>query len=37
MCVIIAAICGLGAAIACLVMAAREMELPDLEDIETGE
>lgn len=35
--VIIAAIYCIGAAIACLIVAAREMELPDIEDIEIGE
>jgi thiamine biosynthesis protein ThiC len=34
---IIAALYCIGAAIACLVAAAREMELPDIEDIEIGE
>ncbi|MGD9197308.1 MAG: hypothetical protein PVH97_03420 [Desulfobacterales bacterium] len=34
---IIAAIYCLGAAIACLVASAREIELPDIEDIEIGE
>lgn len=35
--VIIAAIYCIGAAIACLMAAAREIELPDIEDIEIGE
>jgi hypothetical protein len=35
--VIIAVIYCLGAAIACLVASAREIELPDIEDIEIGE
>ncbi len=35
--VIIAAISCIGAAIACLMAAAREIELPDIEDIEIGE
>jgi thiamine biosynthesis protein ThiC len=34
---IIAAIYCIGAAIVCLMGAAREMELPDIEDIEVGE
>ena len=35
--VMIAAIYCLGAAIACLISTAREIELPDIEDIEIGE
>jgi hypothetical protein len=35
--VIMAAIYCIGAAIACLIAAAREFELPDIEDIEIGE
>lgn len=35
--IILAGICCIGAAIACLMAAAREMELPDIEDIEIGE
>ena len=35
--VIIAVIYCLGAAIACLISATREIDLPDIEDIEIGE
>jgi hypothetical protein len=34
---LIAAVYCIGAAIACLMAAGREMELPDIEDIEIGE